>query len=64
MWPMALAGAAVVIRIDDAAAQALSETCATSELPVVDASVLVPAFDEGSAPLVAGAIRAALEGLG
>ncbi len=63
MWPMALAGAAVVVRLDDAAALALAETCGAAELPVVDAAALVPEFDEGSTSLVAGVVRAALEGL-
>jgi CheY-like chemotaxis protein len=64
MWPMALAGAAVVVRLDDAAALALADACAAIDLPIVDAAVIVPSFDEGSASLVASAVRAALEGLG
>jgi hypothetical protein len=64
MWPMALAGAAVVVRLDDAAALALADTCNAAELPIVDAAALVPEFDEGQASLVAGIVRAALESLG
>ncbi len=64
MWPMALAGAAVVVRIDDAAAQALADTCAAAELSVVDAAALVASFDEGSTSQVASVVRAALDGLG
>ena len=62
LWPMALAGSAVVVRIDDAAAQALAEACAAAEVAVVDAAALVPEFDEANVALVAGAVRAALEG--
>ncbi len=61
MWPMALSGSAVVVRLDDAAAVALAEACAAAEVPVVDAGVLVPSFDEGNVALVANAVRAALE---
>lgn len=64
MWPMALAGSAVVIRLDDAAAQSLGDASAAAEIGVVDAAALVPTFDEGSTSLLAAVVRAALEGLG
>jgi CheY-like chemotaxis protein len=63
LWPMTLAGAAIVVRLDDAAAEALAEACDAAEVPIVDASVIVPNFDEGNAALVASAVRAALEGV-
>jgi hypothetical protein len=62
LWTMALAGSAIVVRLDDAAAQALDEACAAAEVPIVDAAVMVPSFDEGNAALVASAVRQALEG--
>jgi CheY-like chemotaxis protein len=66
LWPMALAGSAIVVRIDDAASQALTEACTAAEVPIVAASALVPqskdGFDEGNAAHVAGAVRAALQG--
>jgi hypothetical protein len=62
LWPMALAGSAVVVRLDDAAAQALTDACAAAEILVVDVASLVPEFDEGNVALVAAAVRAALEG--
>jgi CheY-like chemotaxis protein len=66
LWPMALAGSAVVVRLDDAAEHVLAEACAAAEVPIVLASSLVPQFkdefDEGNAVHVAAAVRAALEG--
>jgi hypothetical protein len=61
LWPMALAGSLAVVRLDDAAAAALAETCAASELPLLEASALVGPLDEGNAAEVAGLIRAALD---
>ena len=62
LWPMALAGSAIVVRLDDAAELALNEACAVSEVTIADAGILVGTFDEGNAVHVASLIRAALEG--
>jgi CheY-like chemotaxis protein len=61
LWPMALAGSAVVVRLDDAAADVLADACAAAEVSIVLSSALVPQFDEGNAAHVAGAVRGALE---
>jgi CheY-like chemotaxis protein len=61
LWPLALAGAAIVVRLDDAAGSALTEACAAAELPVLDAQVLVGALEEGSVAQVASLVRAAIE---
>jgi CheY-like chemotaxis protein len=61
IWPLALAGAAIVVRLDDAAGSALAEACAAAELPVLDAQVLVGALEEGSVAQVASLVRAAIE---
>jgi CheY-like chemotaxis protein len=61
LWPMALAGSAIVVRLDDAAGAALTEACAIAELPILDAQMLVGALEEASVAQVAGLVRAALE---
>jgi CheY-like chemotaxis protein len=61
LWPLTLAGAAIVVRLDDAAGSALSEACAAAELPVLDAQVLVGALEEASVAQVASLVRAAIE---
>jgi hypothetical protein len=58
---MTLAGSAVVVRVDDAAAHALPDACAAAEVPIVIASAVVPEFDEGNAAHVAACVRGALE---
>ena len=61
LWPLTLAGAAIVVRLDDAAGSALAEACAAAEIPVLDAHVLVGTLEEGSVAQVAGLVRAAIE---
>jgi len=61
LWPLALAGSAIVVRLDDAAGSALTEVCAAAELPVLDAQILVGALEEASVAQVASLIRAAVE---
>jgi CheY-like chemotaxis protein len=61
LWPLALAGSAIVVRLDDAGGAALGEACAAAEIPVLDAHVLVGALEEGSAAQVASLVRAAIE---
>ena len=61
LWPMTLAGAAIVVRLDDAAGSALAEACAAVDLPILDAQSLVGALEEASVTQVAGLVRAAVE---
>lgn len=61
LWPLTLAGSAIVVRLDDAAGSALGEACAAAELAVLDAHALVGALEEGSVAQVASLIRAAIE---
>lgn len=61
LWPLALAGSAIVVRLDEAAGPALSEACTAAELPIVDASVLVGSLEDGNVSQVAGLVRAAIE---
>jgi hypothetical protein len=62
LWPLAFAGSVAIVRLDDAAATALAEACATAEIPLLDVAALVGELDEGSATEVATIVRAALEG--
>lgn len=63
LWPMALAGAAVVVRLDEAASQVLEEACRAADLPLADALMLVGDIDESNPTQVAALVRAALESL-
>lgn len=61
LWPMALAGAAVVVRLDEAAAAPLAEACTSVALPVLDARGIFGALDESSAVQIASLIKTALD---
>jgi hypothetical protein len=61
LWPMALAGASVVVRLDEAAAGPLAEACASVALTVLDAKSIFGALDESSAVQIASLIKAALD---
>ncbi len=61
LWPIALAGAAVVVRLDEAAAQPLEEACTSVALPILDARSVFGAVEEASAVQVASLIKTALE---
>jgi CheY-like chemotaxis protein len=61
LWPMALAGSAIVVRLDDAAGSALTEACSATDLPILDAQTLVGALEEASVAQVASLVRAAIE---
>ena len=61
LWPMALAGAAVVVRLDDGAAQPLEEACGAVAVPVLDAAAFFGVVDESSPVQIASLIRTALE---
>jgi CheY-like chemotaxis protein len=61
LWPMALAGAAVAVRLDDGAAQPLEEACGCVGVTILDARAVFGAVDESSPVQVASLIRTALE---
>jgi hypothetical protein len=61
LWAMALAGAAVLVRLDDAAAELLLDASATADMPIVDAESLVEWLDESDVGEVGSLVRAALE---
>ena len=61
LWPMALAGASVVVRLDEAAAAPLAEACTSVALPVLDARGIFGTLDESSAVQIASLIKTALD---
>ncbi len=61
IWPMALAGSAIVVRLDEAAARSLEEACASVSVPVLDARAIFGSLEESSAVQVASLIKTALE---
>lgn len=61
LWPMALAGAAVVVRLDDGAAQPLDEACGAVTVTILDAAAVFGVVDESSPVQIASLIRTALE---
>jgi hypothetical protein len=61
LWPMALAGAAVAVRLDDGAAEPLDEACGSVSVPILDARAVFGPVDESSPVQVASLIRTALE---
>lgn len=61
LWPMALAGAAVIVRLDDGAAEAVEEAAAAVGVTILDAAEVFGEVDESSAVQVATLVRTALE---
>lgn len=61
LWPLALAGAAILVKLDEAAAQSLEEACASVALPILDARAIFGALEESSAVQVASLIKTALD---
>jgi len=61
LWPMALAGAAVVVRLDEGAAQPLDEACSAVTVTTLDAAAVFGVVDESSPVQIASLIRTALE---
>ena len=59
-----LAGAAIVVRLDEAAAQSLEEACSSVAVPILDARAIFGALEESSAVQVATLIKTALDGDG
>lgn len=61
LWPLALAGAAILVRLDEAAAQSLEEACGSVRVPILDARAIFGTLEESSAVQVASLIKTALE---
>jgi hypothetical protein len=61
LWPLALAGAAILVRLDEAAAESLEEACASVGVAVLDARAIFGALEESSAVQVASLIKTALD---
>lgn len=61
LWPLALAGAHAVVRLDAAAAKLLDEACAWTDRRHMDAAELVPGFAEDDEDKLAEIVRAAVD---
>jgi CheY-like chemotaxis protein len=61
LWPLALAGATILVRLDEAAAQSLEEACASVGLSILDARAVFGTLEESSAVQVASLIKTALD---
>jgi hypothetical protein len=61
LWPMALAGSAILVRLDEAAAQSLEEACTSVSVSILDARAIFGALEESSAVQVASLIKTALD---
>ena len=61
---MALAGAAILVRLDEAAAQSLEEACGAVGVPMLDARAIFGSLEESSAVQVASLIKTALDAEG
>ena len=64
LWPMALAGAAILVRLDEAATQSLEEACGAVGVPILDARAIFGSLEESSAVQVASLIKTALDAEG
>jgi hypothetical protein len=64
LWPLALAGAALVVRLDEAAAQPLEEACSSVALSILDAKTVFGKVEEASPVQVASLIKTALDAEG
>lgn len=64
LWPLALAGAALVVRLDEAAAQPLEEACSSVALSILDAKTVFGNVEEASPVQVASLIKTALDAEG
>lgn len=61
LWPLALAGAAVVVRLDEGAAEPLDEACSVVSVAVLEAKAIFGDVEEGSPVQVASLIKTALD---
>lgn len=64
LWPMALGGVATVVKLDEASAAALEETCTSVGVPILDARAIFGVLEETSAVQVASLIKTALDAEG
>jgi hypothetical protein len=64
LWPLALAGAAILVRLDEAAAHALEEACTSVVVPMLDARAIFGVLEESSPVQVASLIKTALDAEG
>ena len=64
LWPMALAGAAILVRLDEAASQSLEEACGAVGLAILDARAIFGTLEESSPVQVASLIKTALDAEG
>lgn len=64
LWPLALAGATILVRLDEAAAQSLEEACGSVSVPILDARAIFGTLEESSAVQVASLIKTALDAEG
>jgi hypothetical protein len=60
-WPLALHGAAAVVRLHDAGGEALAAHCEALELLLIDAESLMGSLDVAAPGQIAALVRAALE---
>jgi hypothetical protein len=60
-WPLALHGAAAVVRLHDAGGDALAAHCEALELLLIDAESLMGSLDVAAPGQIAALVRAALE---
>jgi hypothetical protein len=61
LWPLALAGTAIVVRLDEGAAEPLDEACGSVGVAVLEAEAIFGHLEEGSAIQVASLIKTALD---
>lgn len=61
LWPMALAGASMIVRLDEAALPLLTDAGGAARVSILDARTVVGAVEESSAVQAAILIKAALD---
>jgi hypothetical protein len=61
LWPLAIAGATILVRLDEAAAQPLEEASSSVSVPTLDARAIFGTLEESSPVQVASLIKTALE---
>lgn len=64
LWPLALAGAAILVRLDEATTLALEDVCGNIGLQILDARAIFGSFEESNAVQVASVIKTALDAEG
>jgi hypothetical protein len=64
LWPMAVAGAAVVVRLDEGAMEPLEEACKSVDVSTIDARAIFGVLEESSPMQVASLIKTALDAEG